>query len=523
MSKRAFHLIVLALSLFTCIYAQPELDISFNGTGRVTTNLSNSYDIVYGALVQADNKIVAVGTYSTNNFRGYFALNRYLTNGALDTSFGDNGRVLTDFDAAAADQGVFAAALQPDGKILATGFVSFMPPGPGAIATARYNSDGSLDTTFGTGGKVETAVVNHINEATAIAVGQDGKIVVAGYYFGPSQNYQTVIVRYNANGGLGGTTTDTRGFQLGESNIAYGVTIQPDGKIVTAGGYASGQSGSSGSDLTMLRLMPSGAYDTTFAGTGRLLMPSPTSSEALTTVAVQPDGRIVAAGVSDGNLLVMRFNANGSPDTTFNGSGRVTTWMGGNCYATGLILRPNGKIVVSCSPNQEFAVAYYNADGSLDTSFSGDGKLTFNFGVAAAQTYSMGIDSLGRIVLGGTSGPAGIDTSFAVARLYTLDPVPVTVTGQTVNPQGTPLRNIRVGLTCRDGQTRWANTSAFGYFVFDNVLTGQTCTLFVRGSKHYSFETRDFGLNEAIDNLSLMGTPIQHSLAGKRLDQGIKR
>lgn len=521
MTKRQIHLSAVVLSLLflsSFAYAQPELDISFNGTGRVTTNLSTGYDIVYGALVQADNKIVAVGTYSTNNFRGYFALNRYLTNGALDTSFGDNGRVLTDFDATASDQGVFAAALQPDGKILATGFVSFIAPGPGAIATARYNSDGSLDTTFGTGGKVETAVVNHINQATAIAVGQDGKIVVAGYYFGPSQNYQTVIIRYNANGGVGGVTTDTRGFQLGESNIAGGVAIQPDGKIVTAGGYASGQSGSSGSDLTMLRLTPSGAYDTTFAGNGRLLVPSPTSSEALNTVAVQPDGRIVAAGGSDGNLLVMRFNANGSPDTTFNGSGRVTTWMGGNCYATGLIVRPNGKTVVSCSPNQEFAIAYYNADGTLDTSFSGDGKLTFNFGGIPAQTYSMGIDSLGRLVLGGTSGPnTGIDTSFAIARLYTLDPVPVSVIGRTVDTAGTPIRNTRVGLTNQAGETRWAVTSTFGFFVFDNIPTGQTYTLFVRGSKHYSFNTHTFGLNEAVSDMDLTGAPLQHRPAGENI------
>jgi hypothetical protein len=76
--------------------------------------------------------------------------------------------------------------------------------------------------------------------------------------------------------------------------------------------------------------------------------------------------------------------------------------------------------------------------------------------------------------------------------------------------EGTPLRNIRVGLTGQDGQTRWAITSAFGFFVFDNVPTGQTYTLFVRGSKHYFFETRTFGLNEAIDNLSLIGTPAAH-------------
>lgn len=496
------------------VYAQPELDISFNGTGRVTTNLSSGYDTAYGTLVQEDNKIVLVGTYSSNG-RGLFALTRYNTNGSLDASFGDNGRVITDFDTTAATQGAFGAALQPDGKILATGFVSFMPPGPGAIATARYNTNGSLDATFGTGGKVQSAVVNHINEGRAIAVGQDGRIAVAGLYFGPWQNFQTVIVRYDTLGGFFGTTTDTRGFQLGESNVARGVAIQPDGKIVTAGGYASGTSGSSGSDSTMLRLTPSGAYDPTFASNGRLLVPSPTSSEALSAVAVQPDGRIVAAGGSDGNFLVMRFNVNGSPDTTFNGSGRVTTWMGNSSYATSLIVRPNGKIVVSGSAGQEFAVAYYNPDGSLDTSFSGDGKLTFNFAGVPAQAFSMGLDSLGRIVLGGTSGPnVGVDTSFAVARLYTLDPSPVTVTGQTVTMEGTPLRNIRVGLTGQDGQTRWAVTSAFGFFVFDNVPTGQTYTLFVRGSKHYSFETRTFGLNEAVDSLTLIGTPLEHKLNG---------
>lgn len=528
MSKYPLYLctaVLFLLFLSSFAYAQPELDISFNGTGRVTTNLSTGYDMVYGVLVQPDNKIVAVGTYSSNVNRAYFALARYHTNGALDTSFGDNGQVLTDFDSTAADQGVFAAALQPDGKILATGFVSFMPPGPGAIATARYNSDGSLDMTFGTGGKVQVAVINHINEATAIAVGQDGKIAVAGYYFAPSQNYQTVIARYDANGGFEGATLDTRGFQFGEYNVAHGVTIQPDGKIVTAGGYASA---AAGSDLTMLRLTPSGGYDSTFAGNGRLLMSNPTTSEALTTVAVQPDGRIVAAGGSDGNFLVMRFNANGSPDTTFNGSGRVTTWMGNNSYATGMVLRPNGKIVVSGSAASEFAVAYYNADGSLDTSFSGDGRLSFNFAGVPVQTYSMGIDSLGRLVLGGTTSPnTGIDSTFAIARLYTLDPVPVTVTGQTVTMDGTPLRNIRVGLIGQDGQTRWANTSAFGYFVFDNVVTGQTYTLFVRGSKHYSFDSRTFGLNEAIDNLTLIGSPLEHrrngDAKGKRELRQIKR
>jgi uncharacterized delta-60 repeat protein len=515
MKKPFLHLIFLlsiVLCLCTAASAQPELDITFNGTGRVTTSLSPGWgDIVSSVLVQTDNKIIAVGTYAGSSSPRFFALTRYNTNGALDSSFGNNGKVVTDFDANAVNEGALAAAIQPDGKIIAAGYVSLISPGPGFFALARYNPNGSLDTTFGNGGKVLTAIVQHINTARGVAVGQDGKIVAAGEYFGSLQNFQTLIARYTATGVLEGTTTDQRGVDLGDSNTPMAVTIQPDGKILTAGSYKSNFS-SSGADITMLRFTADGFPDTSFAGNGRLLIPSPAVSEFLTSVAVQADGRIVAGGGSGSDLLVMRFTADGSPDLTFGGgTGRVTTPMGGFSQANSVIVKPNGKILaagtVEFSGQQNFAIACYNADGSLDTSFSGDGKLAFNFGGMPSLARGMAVDGLGRVVLGGYAS-----IMFGVARLYTLDPVPVTVTGRTLTQTGQPIRMMEVALTDSHGVTRYAYTSSFGYFQFDNVMTGQTYDISV-SSKRYNFPGITVGLNEAVSDLDMIGTPLQQRTA----------
>ena len=492
----------LVLFALTAVFAQPELDISFNASGTATVDFGQGNDVAFDVLVQPDNKIVAVGTTSTSSSPRFFALTRFNTNGAMDTTFGDNGRVITDFNANAVNEGAFAAAMQPDGKIIAAGYVSIISPGEGYFALARYNPNGSLDTTFGSGGKVLTAVFQHINEARAVTVAQDGQIFAAGYYFGGNQNFQSLVARYSTNGTLQDTFGDFQGIDLGTENILRAVAIQPDGKIVTGGNFRQSFSSPSSADAKVLRFNADGTLDSSFGSSGRVLISSPTISEAVNVIALLPDGRVVAGGYSGQDFLVMRFNANGSSDTTFGGgTGRVTTPMGSDSQVNSIIVKPNGKILVSGSSGLNSGVVSYNTDGSLDTSFSGDGKLIIPFGAA----NGMALDSLGRTVLGGTA-----NGMFAVSRLYTLEPTLVTVTGQTVNPQGTPLRNIRVGLTGPDGQTRWAITSAFGFFVFDNVPTGQTYTLFVRGSKHYFFETRTFGLNEAIDNLSLIGTPIEH-------------
>lgn len=523
MSKRVLHpvfILSIVLYLYTAAGAQPELDISFNGSGKVVTDFGHGQDVIFDVMAQADGRIIAVGTKSRGFPGSCFALTRYNPNSSIDTTFGDNGLVFTDFDANAPTEGALAAAIQPDGKVVAAGFISLLNPGPGFFALARYNTDGSLDTTFGSGGKVLTAVVQHINEARAIAIGPDGKIVVAGYYFGGNQNFQALLVRYNPDGSLdssfgsGGTVTDFRGFSSGSANLAETVAIQPDGKIVIAGHYTSPDGGST--VATMARFNANGTYDTSFGTSGRLEIPVASGSAQFNDIEVLPDGRIVAVGRSAPNFFVVRFNSNGSSDTTFDGDGMVTTSMGGSsALATTVLVRPNGKIFVSgIATGRGFGAASYNSDGSLDTSFSGNGRLTFDFGNTASQAFGMAFDGLGRILIAGTSKDTQLG-DFALARLYTLDPMPVTITGRTLTKGGQPIRNVNLALTNSLGQTLYAFTSSFGYFQFE-VPTGQTYTLSV-SSKRYTFETRVFGVNEAIDHLDLIGEPLVERPAGENI------
>jgi len=474
------------------VYAQPELDISFNGNGRATTGFGSGTAAAYKTLVQPDNKIVAIGTWYPITGQKYFALTRYNTDGSLDQSFGEFGRVVTDFNPNVPNEGAFSGAIQPDGKIIAAGYVSIISPGEGYFAMVRYNTNGSIDTTFGNGGRVTTAVIQHINEIRDIDIGPDGRIVAAGLYFS-GVNFQTLIACYNANGGLEWTKTDTRGNFLSDSNVAVAVAIQPDGKIITGGSFST----SGGTDITFVRYTASGAYDVSFGSSGRMLVSSPTTNESISDIAVYSDGRIVAVGESGGQLLVMRMFGMGMFDITFSDDGRVTI---PGITGKGVYIRPNGKILVAGSGGSGFALASLNTNGSLDTSFSGDGLLDFALS-GGGGAYSVTMDSLGRPVLGGT-----VATGFGVARLYTLEPVPVSISGQARTPDGTPLRGVRVGLTDASGITRWALTSNFGFFSFDDIPTGQTYNLFVRGSKTHIFESRDVGLNEAV-SVDLIGTP----------------
>ena len=224
------------LVIFFCaanvVVAQEELDISFNGTGKATVDFVAGSDVANAVIVQPDNKIVAVGTANVNGIPRTFALARFNTDGTLDATFGTGGRVVTDFDSSAPNQGAYAAALQPDGKIIAGGYVSYASPNEGAFAVARYNTDGSLDTTFGTGGKVLTNINRRQTEIHGLAIAPDGKIVAAGFFFTGSM-FQTLIVKYNSDGTVAWQKQDIHGGVAGTFNAAHSLAVQPDGTSVT--------------------------------------------------------------------------------------------------------------------------------------------------------------------------------------------------------------------------------------------------------------------------------------------------
>ncbi len=371
--------------------APGDLDPTFSGDGKQTTDFGYGDNSAAATVRQPDGKIVVVGRVTASD-AGDFALARYNPNGSLDTSFSGDGRQTTNLGG---NDGANAVALQSNGKIIAAGSEG------DDFALARYNPNGSLDTTFSGDGKQTTDFGAFFERANGVALQGDGKIVAVG---GGGGDF--ALARYNSNGSLdtsfsgdGKQTTDFGGF-----DEAAGVAVQGDGKIVAVG--------SAGEDFTIARYNTNGSLDTSFSGDGK--QTTGDFFEA-TGVALQGDGKIVAVGSGTGGFALVRYNPNGSLDTSFSGDGKQTTDFGTDFdEATGVALQPDGKVVAVGFSNGRFALARYNANGSLDVSFSGDGKQTTDFGTAFDEATGVALQPDGRIVVGGFTGFAG--GRFALAR-----------------------------------------------------------------------------------------------------------
>ena len=398
----------------TLIYGQTQggtLDPSFGTGGKVTTDLA-------GALaVQADGKLVMAGGAPTANFGTAFALERFNSNGTLDASFGTGGKVTSDFGGRFG--GATSVALQTDGKIVAAGglviglFNDFV--------VARYNSNGTLDTTFGTGGKVITDF-GVSTQAMSVAVQPDGKIVVGGYA-NLDGGYNFEVVRYNSNGtldasfGTGGKVTTTFGVeQQGFSYaLAYSLAVQQDGKIVLAGEATL----NGDRDFALARYNSNGTIDPSF-GTGGKVTTTFGKNDVAFAVAVQPNGNIVTAGFGLFKFALARYNSNGTLDPGFGTGGLVTTSIGGlNDGAERLALQGDGKIVVGgrsfINGNFHSALVRYNTSGTLDAGFGAGGKVTTIFGGDSDDVGTIAIQPDGKIVVPGVA-TIGWDNSRALAR-----------------------------------------------------------------------------------------------------------
>jgi len=377
----------------TLTYGQTQsgtLDTSFGTGSKVTTDFAGSGDGAGAIAVQPDGKLVAAGA-ATINWQVDFALARYNSDGTLDTSFGTDGRVTTDFGGRW--EGASSVALQGDGKIVvAGGSVIFYDN----FALARYNSDGTLDTTFGSGGKVITDFGEVSSQAYSVVVQPDGKIVAAGYANIDGEE-DFALVRYNANGTLDATfgaggrvTTDFGHLEQGFSYaFGFSLAVQPNGKIVVAGQALTG----AGFDVALARYESDGTLDDTFGTGGKVLTDFGGRNDLASSVAVLPDGNIVVAGqasVARGlGFALARYNSSGTLDDSFGAGGIVTTDFGlldqgfSVAYAASLAVQPDGRMVAAgrAYVNGGFhsGLARYNSDGTLDVGFGTGGKVTADF------------------------------------------------------------------------------------------------------------------------------------------------
>jgi len=431
MKSTTVVLLLISLGTASTAGADGMLDPSFGNGGKVTTAFGGmfSQDSALSLVMQPDGRAVAAGQVIPNLATTWMGAARYLTTGALDTTFDGDGMVTVQFPPPPGmfDVGVGAHAvlLQPDGRLVLVGHMGASPPPFSGFAVARLNGDGALDTSFGTGGRVVTQVPLGTQVLTGL-LQPDGRIVVIG------QVSATVIAaRYNANGSLDSTFGNggiaTPG--LPQDMEVDGAALQPDGKIVIVGAspFAFLQR-----NFALLRLLPNGTLDLSFDGDG-LATADFGQIETGASVIVLPDGRLVLTGWRSpttsnyGDFALVRFLADGALDTTFGNAGLAIADSGDPDRPHQLIRLPNGNLLVAGSTAltgapADFLLARFLPDGALDTSFGTAGLLRTDFNASQDEATGVALAGPDLILAAGTAG-GGLDSDFGLARYIAATPV----------------------------------------------------------------------------------------------------
>jgi uncharacterized delta-60 repeat protein len=397
--------------------AAGDLDPRFGDGGVVQTDFSGGDDYGFGVKVQSDGKTVVVGESGVYPLF-HSALTRYTKNGTLDQTFGTGGKVVAALDPGG--DGSTALVFQSDGKIVTAGSVihnNFVV----AFVTARFNPDGSLDQTFGTNGSVQTTFGDSAAEGNDVVLQADGKIIVVG--FTGAGSYTSLnnfaLARFNADGSLD-QSFGAGGKVKSASGIATSAVLQADGKIVVGGSYDTG----SVHGFMLARYNPDGTLDGTFGNAGVTKTAIGSGDAFSFGIGILSDGRIVLAGYSetiqDHDFTLACYNSNGTLDQTFGTGGIAATDFSGGTddIAYALAVQRDNKIVLGGRsgdyPTFNFAVARYTSTGQLDQTFGTGGKVLT--GVSNdSNGYALTIAG-SKITLAGAVANSQSPFDFGVAR-----------------------------------------------------------------------------------------------------------
>ncbi len=560
-----------------------SLDTTFDGDGIAITPIGTGDEQALAVIIQPDGKIIAAGqTSNGTNFD--IAVVRYNVNGSLDTSFDSDGKAVTPIGSS--NELVRTIALQNDGKIVVAG--QTFNGANNDICLLRYESNGSLDATFdgnsGTGnGIITTAVGNGTDLGYGVAVQPDGKIIVAGYYFNVTND--AVVLRYDTNGVLD-TSFDGDGIAITAvgtgTDEALSVALQSDGKIVIAGCI---NQNATPNDFLIVRYNADGSIDNTFGTNGATITPIGNASEIALGVSIQKDGKIVAIGFSNNgannDFAVVRYNTNGTLDTSFDGDGKLTMPIGsGSDNSNGIAIQEDGKIVVVgralIGANFDFAITrfgygtntqtndgFFNLTSTTAVRFE---NATFSGGTSSTSINSLLLPSvpsglnqitaprviqttasfLGEILVKFTL-PNRVDlanfnaaqilhfenglwinrtvetpqrdfttrtiyakvsslSAFAIVSSLPQNPQNIQITGRLSSSNGRAIAKGIVTFVDNNGQTKYALTNPFGYYRFQNVLTGGTYT-FNPTSKNGRFSPQIFNVLDETNDLNFSAFP----------------
>ncbi len=410
-------------------------DLTFGDNGHVITNPGRNFNRAISVVVQADGAILAAGSgqdLENNDFGADFATVKYNSDGTLDQNFGTGGIVLTDLNNLSSDVAQ-DIALQSDGKVLVAGrthagnsFTDY------SLAVVRYDADGTIDQTFGVGGKAFFSItsIDDYSYEVSMAIQSDGKILISGTTM-VSGHDMYITVRFTMDGfvdtsfGSNGKVVTSLGDSFDGNPNA--IAIQPDGKILVGGVGVGPLSYGTWADFALVRYLPDGSPDPSFGINGIVLTPvvSGFSAEWVEDFALQSDGKIIAAGSTSemnmNRMAVARFNTDGTLDNSFGTSGIVLCLAGSlESYILGVALTADEAITVAGSTKgqgadtYDFALLRFLPDGSPDNTFGSGGMVISDMNLLDGYSDVMiGVD--GKIVTAGLTGNL-VHQDFIISR-----------------------------------------------------------------------------------------------------------
>jgi uncharacterized delta-60 repeat protein len=385
--------------------ATAQYDNTFGNNGIVITPDITSGVDYNDCAIQPDGKIVVAG-----NGVGYVKVVRYNADGTLDNSFGNSGIVITNLPGWYDDPSIHSVALLPNGKIIVGGRAEEWLNGYSGLILICYNSDGSLDLSFGSQG-ILLYTAGYFSVIMDIKVQPDGKIIAAGdvHYGG---GFDVIVLRLYENGsfdtsfGTGGVASlYFNSYQEKMRSIA----LQSDGKIVLGGFlYVNGND-----DFAIYRLDTVGNLDSTFGVNGRAINEIDTHADRIYGIALQDDGKIVAGGTTlnptsqYNDIVLARYNTNGTIDSTYGTNGIVITQVQDSSNLVDLVIQPDNKIVAVGSttmlPNQDNAIviARYDTTGTPDPTFGMGGVAVTQINSQDQSLHAVLLQPDGKVVAAG--------------------------------------------------------------------------------------------------------------------------
>ena len=398
--KTAFTLFIVCLFSYSSIAQPGTLDSSFGVNGKVITSRPKYSLQCSGVASQNDGSIIATGT--TNS--GFFAI-KYSANGVIDSSFGINGFASTNKILGEA----LSMAIQPDNKILIGGYYANMFS-PYYLSIARFNSNGTIDSSFGNSGSL---FISGETKCVAFAIQPDKRILIEG-----SDNKQNVLTMRLLPNGVIDSSFGINGVAPNFYGTGNTIAIQKDSKIVVGG--------RTDIRLFFARYNINGSYDSSFGTSGKIFYDFAAGSDIINDLVLQPDGKIVAIGTTSSywgdtiNDIVLRCLPDGSLDQSFGDAGLSKQNSINKPILRSVELQKDDKIVIGGSigitaNTVSFLLERYATNGVLDSTFGTNGYATTTFD-SINVAYSVFLQKDDKIVLGGITETPEYQQEIALAR-----------------------------------------------------------------------------------------------------------